>query len=190
MALLLNQLKHRIVLRYGGKRFRRRARRHREVALHRGLEAIEIFLQMARPVGVGNGAQPKALAEAALLERDFSGGLGVAHLLGASARRNQKSLALHLQQVDRGGVQFAALAPAHLQQVVVPQSQAESDQEAEAAVENALYRRRLMEGGRADVGAHTPIVEARRLTSRSETVTATHKMVLHKMVFDFTLPRC
>src|SRR6202043_938888 len=101
------------------ERFWRRPRGNRKVALHFALETVEIGLQDRRLCGVGNGTETKFPARACLLQRDFSRGLGIAHPLSSSARRDQITFAVQFQQIDWRGVQLATLSSANLEQIVV-----------------------------------------------------------------------
>ena len=98
-------------------------------------------------------------ARASLAQCDFSGGFGVAHPLGSSARSHQETLAVQLQQIDGSGEQLAGLASADFEQVVVSEPQTEPDQETERAVEYFLYRGGFAKYWRA--GRHAVIVTPR-----------------------------
>src|SRR5208283_1272226 len=129
---------HRVICCNTREHLRVRARCNREVPLHSRLESLQIGLQQCRLLCVLNRAQPKALPETASLQGDFSGGLGVTHPLRAPAWSDQKSLAIHFQQVDRRRVELAALPSADLQQIVMLQPKSEPNEEPKGAIEGAL----------------------------------------------------
>ena len=58
--------------------------------------------------------QAKFLALSSLLQGNFSGGFGIAHPLGSSARGNHVALPLQLQQIDRSREKLAGFASANL----------------------------------------------------------------------------
>ena len=47
---------------------------------------------------------------------------------------------MHLQQIDRRGEKFPALATAHLQQIIVLQAESKSNQQTKKVVEGPLHR--------------------------------------------------
>ena len=80
----------------------------------------------------------KVLAVASLLQRNHSRSFGIAHPLRASAWSDQVARAITLKQIDRSGVEFAALASTDLQEVVVGEAESEADQPSENAIEDFL----------------------------------------------------
>src|ERR1700722_16531659 len=136
-----------IVLRDWLERLRRRTGGHRKKRLDLPLEVVEISFQNFRLLRVGDRAKAKLCALASLLQRDFSGGLGVAYPLRASPRGDEIALAVLFQKIDGGGKEFAGFTSVDLEQVVVGETHAESDQESEDAVEEFFEGRGFAEGG-------------------------------------------
>src|ERR1039458_6323547 len=70
-------------------------------------------------------------------------------------------LATGLQQINRSREQPSAFPPPDLEQVIMFQSKAETDQESEQTVERALDGARLVEGRCAGVSRHASILSNR-----------------------------
>ena len=158
-----NQLEHGIVGSEIAKRLHRRTRLDRKVPLNGRRESLQVHLQKFRLVAVGDGTHVEALAGSSLLERDFSRGFHVAHPLRAAARRDQVALASgprqpHDKQVDGRGVDASRFAAAHLQKIIVPQPQAESNEESKRPVEKLFNRSRLSKHRSIGIRSHDRIL--------------------------------
>src|SRR6266550_6042387 len=89
----------------------------------------------------------ESLARTSFLQRDFSGGFGVAYPLRSSARGDQVALALQFQEIDRGREELAGFASANLEKVDMRRAQAEADKESKGAVEEFFNGGGFAEGG-------------------------------------------
>ena len=98
------------------------------------------------------------LALASLLQRDFSGGFGVADPLRSSARGDQIFLAVQFYEIDGSGVEFAGFSSADFEEVVVGETQAETYEESEDAIEEFFNGGGFAEGG--ERGIHGLIIAA------------------------------
>jgi len=110
-------------------------------------------LRDRRLLGFGNWTQVEFLAGASLLERDFSGGLGVSHPLSSSPWSDQITLAVHFHEIDWSGVEVAGFSAADFEQVVVGEAQAETNEKSENAVEDSFAGAWFAENGESGVHA-------------------------------------
>ena len=153
---LRDQLKRRITRRERAESLYRRTRRHWKVSLHLTLEIIQIGFQYLRFVPVRNRPQSKLLPGPSLFQGNFSRRLRIAHPLRPPSRSHQEPLASEFQQINRSRINPAALAPAHLQKIVVGIPKAKSNQESEYPVERALHTRRCTKFRQSRVHIGTP----------------------------------
>src|ERR1700728_272776 len=152
------KLKNRIASADCGERLWRRAYGNREVGLHFALESVEVSLQNLWLLGVQNPIEAEFPLTASLLQRDFSRRLGVSHPLCSSARRDQITLAVQLQQIDWSRIDLPTLSSANLQQVIVGEPQTKADEESEKTVEDFFDAAGLAED--RERGVHVFIVGA------------------------------
>lgn len=160
MAALLDrkEFEDRIVLGHRGEGARGRAGEHGEVALHGGREAIEIFFQNFEFVAIPDGAELKGLPRDAFLQSNFSAAFRVADPLRAATRGNEEALPAEIEQIDGCGVDASGSAAADLQQVIVAQAEAESDQDSKRPVENPPDNVWRPESGHLRIRGHNSIV--------------------------------
>src|SRR5690349_13152187 len=142
-----NQFEHWILREVGRESLRWGAGRDRKVALHGELEAVDVVFEDWGFLRVRHGAQSELADRCAVLERHASARFGVEHPLRAAARAYEEEAAAIVEYVYRRRIEGSAFAAAHLQQVVVLEPDAETDEEAENAVEDAFERGRLEKRG-------------------------------------------
>jgi hypothetical protein len=133
-----HQLEHRIEPHVLRERRRGRSGRHREVALHDRLEALQVRLENLRLFRVRNRSNLEIVLRPASLQYNPPDRLRVANPLRPPARAYEVTPVVDNQQLNRRRVQLAALAPPHLQQIVMRSPEPQSHHQAEQRVERPL----------------------------------------------------
>src|SRR5689334_9569152 len=135
---LPRDVEHRVVGGNRAERVRRRARADGKISLHGGRERVEVRFQDLGLRFVGDRTHRDRLAAEAADERHLAARERVARPLRVPARRHEIAAAVVLEHVHRRRVDAAGLAPAHLQQHVVPHADAGAHEQPEDAVEESL----------------------------------------------------
>src|SRR5437867_3824886 len=132
------QLERRMTIRDPDERLDRRARGHGKEALDLPSKTLEVRLENRGAFRDGQRPRSIAVGAPASPERDLPDRVGIASPLGPAAWRDEIELPLRGEQIHGHGIPRPRLPAADFQQVHVPGSDAEPDQQGHHVVDEKL----------------------------------------------------